>query len=189
MAGPRGRHRHGGGPLTLRSRADSQHLADVLQTGRSLLIVGAGFLGGEVAAAARARGLRVVLVEAQPLPLAGVLGQKVDRWVAGLHRRAGVDLRLEVGVRALLSDPSPTRNARRAAGAELSDGTLVHADAALAALGAVPNTAWLSGSGLQIDGGVVVDAWCLPLLTDGRPAQDLVAGGDVTRWPHPFAPE
>jgi len=110
------------------------------------------------------------------------------QWVAGLHRRAGVDLRLEVGVRALLPDSSPTRNARRAAGAELSDGTLVHADAAPAALGAVPNTAWLSGSGLQIDGGVVVDAWCLPLLTDGRPAQNLVAAGDVTRWPHPFAP-
>ena len=59
---------------------DSQHLADVLQTGRSLLIVGAGFLGGEVAAAARARGLRVVLVEAQPLPLAGCSGR---RWAGG----------------------------------------------------------------------------------------------------------
>lgn len=168
--------------LTLRTRADGLELAAVLDRAASLLVLGAGFLGSEVAAAACARGVAVVLVEPQALPLQSVLGPTVGRWVASLHRGAGVDLRLGTGARELLPGPVGT-----AAGALLTDGTQVRADAVLAALGAVPSTEWLAASGLQIDGGVVCDAWCRPLQQDGRPAPDLVVVGDVARWPHPFA--
>lgn len=75
----------------------------------------------------------------------------------------------------------------RLTGALLTDGTQVRADLAVAALGAVPNTEWLHDSGLRLDHGLVVDAHCRPLHGDGAPADDIVAAGDVTRWPHPLS--
>ncbi len=169
-------------PWTLRTRDDASALAAVLRPGARLLVVGAGFLGGEIASAARARELQVSLVEPQNLPLGSVLGPVVGRWAADLHRSAGVDLRLGVTVDRLLEGP-----AGRASGAVLSDGSTLRADVVVAALGATPNTGWLARSGLRLDAGVVCDAWCRPLLQDGHPAAGIVAAGDVARWPHPFS--
>jgi len=169
-------------PRTLRTRQDGIDLAALLGRVGSLLVVGAGFLGSEVAAAARSRGLDVVLVEPQSLPLASVLGPHVGQWAAALHRGAGIDLRLGTGVTELLPGPDG-----HAAGALLADGTTVRTDIVLAALGAVPNIEWLAGSGLQVDGGLGCDAWCRALQQDGQPADNVVVVGDVARWPHPFA--
>ncbi len=169
-------------PWTLRTRDDASALAAVLRPGARLLVVGGGFLGGEIASAARARDLQVSLVEPQNLPLGSVLGPVVGRWAADLHRNAGVDLRLGVRVDRLLPGP-----AGRASGAVLSDGSTPRADIVIAALGATPNTGWLARSGLRLDAGVVCDAWCRPLLQDGRPAAGIIAAGDVARWPHPFS--
>ncbi len=172
----------GAQPWTLRTRDDATALAAVLRPGARLLVVGAGFLGGEIASAARARDVQVTLIEPQAFPLCAVLGAVVGRWAADLHRSAGVDLRLGVTVDRLLPG-----SAGRASGAVLSDGPTVGADVVVAALGATPNTGWLARSGLRLNAGVVCDAWCRPLLQDGRPAPDIVAAGDVTRWPHPFS--
>ncbi|MEV6928285.1 FAD-dependent oxidoreductase [Dactylosporangium sp. NPDC051485] len=170
------------GVHTIRGLDDAAAVAETLPRARRLLVVGAGFLGGEVAAAARAIGVAVTLVEPRDWPLLGPAGPHVGRFVAALHRANGVDLRLGAGVRRF------TGNGRgELTGAELTDGTNVEADLAVLALGAKPNIEWLAGSGLVTDGGLVCDEYCRPLRDDGRPAPHVVAAGDLTRWPHPLA--
>lgn len=172
------------GLMTVRTVEDAQALSEALGRARLLLVIGAGFLGGEIAAAARRRGLHVTLVEPQCVPLLAAAGPVVGAFVADLHVQAGIDVRLSTAVTVLETGPDG-----RLCGALLSDGTRVEADLAVAALGAVPNTEWLSASGLQLDRGLVVDDHCRPRLPDGTPAENIVAAGDVTRWPHPLASE
>lgn len=172
------------GLLTVRTVEDAHALSEAMGGARRLLVIGAGFLGGELAAAARRRGLDVVLVEPQTLPLLAAAGAAVGALVAELHVQAGIDLRLSTGVTSLEAGPDG-----RLTGAMLSDGSRVDADVAVAALGAVPNTEWLAGSGLQADRGLAVDERCRALLEDGEPAERIVAAGDVTRWPHPLSPD
>ena len=128
-----------------------------MQDDTRVVIVGAGFVGCEVAATLRTRGVEsVTVVELADLPLAP-LGPAAGARLAGVHRERGVDLRLA------------------------HDGGLPESDVLVAALGAVPNTEWLEGSGLQLHGGaVVVDAACVA-------ADGVVAAGDVAAWPHPLA--
>jgi 3-phenylpropionate/trans-cinnamate dioxygenase ferredoxin reductase subunit len=135
-------------------------------------IVGAGFVGCEVAATARKAGVDVTLVDVAPQPMLP-LGPALGARCAQLHRDHGVDVRLGVAVAGV-----------DAAGVDLADGTRIDADVVLVALGAVPNTEWLAGSGLALDarGGVVCDA-TLTSITD----TDVLAAGDVVSWPHPLA--
>jgi 3-phenylpropionate/trans-cinnamate dioxygenase ferredoxin reductase subunit len=135
-------------------------------------IVGAGFVGCEVAATARKAGVDVTLVDVAPQPMLP-LGPTLGARCAQLHRDHGVDVRLGVAVAGV-----------DAAGVDLADGTRIDADVVLVALGAVPNTEWLAGSGLALDarGGVVCDA-TLTSITD----TDVLAAGDVVSWPHPLA--
>lgn len=170
------------GLMTLRTVEDAQSLSRALDRTRRLLVIGAGFLGGEIAAAARRRALHVTLAEPRSVPLLAAAGPAVGAFVADLHVEAGIDLRLSTGVTALETGPDG-----RLSGALLTDGTRVAADLAVAALGAVPNTEWLDGSGLQLDRGLVVDNRCRTRLADGTPADRIVAAGDVTRWPHPLS--
>lgn len=175
----------GGGPpglLTLRTAGDGAALSAAMAGAHRVLVIGAGFLGGEVAAAARRRGLDVTLVEPAPLPLATIGGVHLGEFVAALHRHAGVDLRLASRVTALTVGPDGL-----VAGGRLGDGTEVSADVVVAALGAVANTGWLAGAGIQLDRGVVCDPWCRPLSTGGSPVPGVVAAGDVTRSPHVLA--
>jgi 3-phenylpropionate/trans-cinnamate dioxygenase ferredoxin reductase subunit len=162
-----------GGVHTLRGIDDALALRAALdEQPQRIAIVGAGFVGCEVAATARKAGVAVTLidVEAQPLvPLGAELGARC----AALHREHGVDLRLGAGVATL-----------RKGGVDLTDGTRVDAEVVLAALGALPNTDWLAGSGLALDarGGLLCDA-TLTSVTD----DDVLAAGDVVSWPHPLA--
>ena len=147
-----------------RTLDDARLLRDRLRLGARLLVVGGGFLGSELAAAATAIGVPVALVEAQPHPLAGVLGPAAGEFVTDLHRRAGVDVRTGTRVESFTG-------AGRFTGAHLSDGSWVPAEHAVVAPGASPRTEWLASSGLRVDDGLVCDQHGRALRTDGtRPA-------------------
>lgn len=159
------------GVLTLRELEDAIALRAALRAARRLLIVGAGFIGCEVAASARGLGLEVTVADiaAHPLlPFGPALG---ERW-ARMHRDHGVDLRLGVGIAALRGSGA------RVEAAELSDGTVLEVDTVLLALGSALNTDWLAGSGLELDPAVVCDA-TLTAVSD----PDILAAGDIAAVP------
>jgi NADPH-dependent 2,4-dienoyl-CoA reductase/sulfur reductase-like enzyme len=139
-----------------------------------VVVVGAGFIGAEVAATARERGLQVTLLEALPTPLQRALGDEIGGVCGEIHREHGVDVRLSTGVDGFENDGHG-----RLRGIRLSDGTVVDAGVAVVGVGVAPNTAWLEGSGLTIDNGVVCDETCLA-------APGVVAAGDIARWPNPL---
>lgn len=163
------------GVHTLRDVDDALALREAVGEGTRLVVVGAGFIGCEVAATASGRGARVTLLDVAPRPIAPV-GAAVGERCAELHAGHGVDVRLDRGIAGFAGDG-------RLEAVELDDGTAVAADVAVVALGAVPNTAWLEGSGLTLErGGVLCDA---TLTAAGAP--DVLCAGDVTSWPHPLA--
>ncbi|MGH9185746.1 MAG: NAD(P)/FAD-dependent oxidoreductase [Acidimicrobiales bacterium] len=135
-----------------------------------VVVVGAGFIGAEVAATCRGRGLDVTLIEALPVPLARVLGSEMGSVCADIHRDHGVDVRLGTGVEGF-------EGADRVERVRLTDGTSVEADVVVVGVGVTPNTEWLAGSGLPLADGVVCDETCLA-------APGIVAAGDVARWPN-----
>jgi NADPH-dependent 2,4-dienoyl-CoA reductase/sulfur reductase-like enzyme len=138
---------------------------------RRVVVVGAGFIGAEVAATCRERGLEVTVVEPLPAPLERGLGPAMGMVLADLHREHGVDLRLGTGVDGL-------EGGDQVESVRLSDGSSVPADVVLVGIGVVPNTGWLEGSGLTIDNGIVCDATSLA-------APGVTAAGDVARWESP----
>jgi 3-phenylpropionate/trans-cinnamate dioxygenase ferredoxin reductase subunit len=156
----------------LRTLDDSLGLRADLDAGASrVVVVGAGFIGGEVAATCRERGHDVTVVEPLEQPLVRVLGPTIGAAIAGLHRRRGVDLRLGVGVERI-------EGSDRVEGVALADGTVVEADVVVVGIGVTPNTGWLDRSGLPVDDGIVADRTCLV-------APGIVACGDVARWDSP----
>jgi 3-phenylpropionate/trans-cinnamate dioxygenase ferredoxin reductase subunit len=158
---------------TLRTLDDCLALrADLDATPQRVVVVGAGFIGAEVAATARQRGLEVTLLEALATPLQRALGDAMGAVCGDLHREHGVDLRLSTGVDGFEDDGHG-----RLRGIRLTDGSTVATDVAVVGVGVTPNTAWLEDSGLTIDNGVVCDASCLA-------APGVVAAGDIARWPN-----
>ena len=141
-------------------------------TGR-VLVVGAGFIGAEVAASCREEGADVTMVEPLPAPLARVLGPEMGSAVADLHRDHGVDLRVDTGVEAVVEGATPAEPLR----VTLTDEEVVEADVVVVGIGVTPNTGWLHGSGLLLEDGVLCDATTLA-------APGIVACGDVARWPN-----
>lgn len=161
------------GVLTLRTVADSDTLREGLAEGRTVVIIGGGWIGLEVAAAARQRGAEVVVLESLELPLLRVLGHELAGYFAQLHRDHGVDLRTSVKVAEVL------RSGGRASGIRLDDGTEISADVVLAAVGAAPNTRLAEAAGLRVDDGIVCDS-------AGRTSNpSIFAVGDVSRWENP----
>ncbi|WP_040792787.1 NAD(P)/FAD-dependent oxidoreductase [Nocardia paucivorans] len=166
------------GVHVLRSHDDAAALREELKTASRALVIGAGFIGCELAASFRAAGVAVVLVEPQPTPLAA-LGEQVGELVARMHRAEGVDLRCGMGVRELLTD-----DGGRVAGAVLADGSEVRADLVVVGVGSRPVIDWLEGSGIELaapalGGGVLTD----------EVGRTSVAGvwavGDVAAWRYP----
>lgn len=150
----------------LRRIADSEALRAAFDSAQRVAIIGAGWIGLETAAAARAAGCHVTLIERAELPLLGVLGPEVAATYADLHRAHGVELRLEVDVAEIVG-------AEKASGVRLADGSVVQADAVVVGVGITPNTELAEAAGLQIDNGVVVDE----NLATVDP--DVFAAGDV----------
>jgi NADPH-dependent 2,4-dienoyl-CoA reductase/sulfur reductase-like enzyme len=169
--------RPGPGVHYLRTVEDALALRDELQNVSQAVVIGAGFIGLEVAASARQLGAGVTVVEALPVPLERALGAQMGQAIAELHRRHQVDIRLGVGVDGLVG-------ASRAEGVRLADGTVVLADLVVVGIGVAPATSWLDGSGVDLSDGVLCDDR-LHVLVKGRPHPDVVAAGDVARWTHP----
>lgn len=159
----------------LRTFEDASALNSALAEGSSLAVVGAGWIGLEVAASARQRNVDVAVVEAAGQPLSAALGDTVGKVFADLHRDHGVDLRLEAQVAEI------TTQGGRASGLKLGDGSVIAADAVLVAVGAKPNVELAQQAGLAMaDGGVQVDA----SLRTGDP--DIYAVGDIAAAEHPL---
>jgi len=166
------------GVLTLRNLADGEALRTrLLENPGPLVIVGAGFIGSEVASAARDLGVEVTVVSRGQSPLDGALGNTVGTAIAALYSTNGVDLRRGVSATALHADAN-----NRVTGVQLADGTVLPASTVLVATGTLANVEWLAGSGLDSIGGVAVDGALRALTEQGTPSADIVAAGDVTRW-------
>jgi NADPH-dependent 2,4-dienoyl-CoA reductase/sulfur reductase-like enzyme len=166
--GVRPRRLPGQGAHVLRSLDDALRLRGRLGPGRRLVVVGAGFLGAEAAAVARSLGCAVTMLEPAPVPLAHAIGAEIGELLSQAHREHGVDLRTGVTVAAVGDD-----------GVRLADGTLIEADEVLVAIGSLPNTEWLDGSGLTVADGVVCDEFSCA-------APGVYAAGDVARWHNPL---
>ena len=162
------------GVHVLRSLDDALALRAALGGQPRLAVLGAGFIGCEVAQTARKQGVAVTLIDVAPTPMLP-LGPELGGWCAQLHRDHGVDVRLGAGVAGLHGNG-------RVEAVALTDGTRIEADIVLVGLGALPNTEWLAGSGLRADPGLACDA---TLTAAGDP--DVLAAGDIVSWPHPLA--
>lgn len=166
------------GVYYLRSYEDAELLDAVLIEGSSLAVIGAGWIGLEVTAAARQRGVDVTVVEAAKQPLLAALGETVGEVFAALHRDHGVDLRLDTRVDEIAT------TGETATGLRLQDGSMVAADAVLVAVGAQPNIELAAQAGLSIgsgrQGGVLVDV----SLRTSDP--DIYAVGDIAAAKHPL---
>jgi NADPH-dependent 2,4-dienoyl-CoA reductase/sulfur reductase-like enzyme len=155
----------------LRTLADARRLRAALGAGSRLVVVGAGFIGQEVASTALRLGAEVAIVEAAPTPLATVLGTELGAWFARLHREEGIDVRLSARIARL-------HGGRAVTAVELDDGDRIACDALVVGIGTDPATAWLAGSALG-DGGVPVDA------AGATAVPGVYAAGDASR---PFDP-
>ncbi|MEI7623662.1 MAG: FAD/NAD(P)-binding oxidoreductase [Actinomycetes bacterium] len=163
------------GVHVVRTLADSLALRDELEAGPSrVVVIGAGFIGAEVASSCRKRGIDVTLVEALPLPLERVLGAEMGAVCAQVHIENGVDVRLSTGV--LEIETATVNGTERVVAVALSDGTRVAAEVVVVGIGVTVNTGWLEGSALTIDDGVVCDNTLLA-------APGVVAAGDIARYP------
>jgi NADPH-dependent 2,4-dienoyl-CoA reductase/sulfur reductase-like enzyme len=165
------------GVHTLRTLDDAIAIRAALDAGARTVVVGAGFIGSEVASGARKRNLPVTVLEALPVPLVRSVGEQMGRACAELHRAHGTDLRCGVKVTGLLSTDG------QVTGVSLDDGTTVDADLVVVGTGVAPCTEWLADSGVTLhgrDGGIVCDE----TLGTGLPG--VYAAGDVAHFPHPL---
>lgn len=159
------------GVHAVRTLDDARAVRAALEAGpRRVVVVGAGFIGAEVAASCREVGVEVTLVEPLEAPLARVLGPTIGGVLADVHREHGVDVRLGVGAASIAGSGRVER-------VELTDGTVLDADLVVVGIGVIPDTDWLAGSGLELADGIVCDATTLA-------APGVVAAGDVARWPN-----
>lgn len=157
------------GVVTLRSIADVNTIREVLETTSQVAIIGAGYIGLEVAAVAKTLGKSVTVIEAQDRPMKRVVSQPVSDYFCSLHKARGIDLRLNTGIEAIEGGDSVT-------GVRLSTGETVPAGLVLVAVGAEPNDHLAAEAGLEVDNGILVDG-C------GQTSDpDIYAAGDCTRF-------
>jgi NADPH-dependent 2,4-dienoyl-CoA reductase/sulfur reductase-like enzyme len=160
------------GVHVLRTIDDTLLLREQLLAKPRTVVIGAGFLGAEVAATARGLDVEVTVVDPLPVPMARQLGDTVGAMLAELHREHGVTVRMDVGVKAITGEDG------HVTAVELADGTVCPAECVLVAIGCVPATDWLAGSGLELGNGIVCDSTC-------QAAPGVYAAGDVASWHHP----
>ena len=159
-----------GNVFTLRTLADAQDLAPELVPGSRMAVIGAGFIGAEVASAAASRGMEVTMIDTKPVPFAAQLGTEMGGVLAGLHAANGVELISSAVIEDFYSGEG------NVTGLRLAGGRYVPADVVVVGIGAEPSTGWLEGSGLKLGGGVLCDAM-------GRTnVPGIVAVGDCAAW-------
>ncbi|WP_031468793.1 NAD(P)/FAD-dependent oxidoreductase [Sciscionella sediminilitoris] len=158
------------GALGLRTIEDAKALRERITPGTRVVLIGAGFIGAEIAATAANLGASVTIVERARVPLSGPLGAELGAVCAGWHATNGVELIADTAVRSVGEHE-----------VELADGRVLASDVVIAGVGARPHVDWLAGSGLRIDGGVVTDSQC----ATGIPG--VVAVGDCASSHRPFS--
>ena len=159
------------GVFTLRTIRDAEDIRSGLSEGSTVLVIGAGWIGLEVAAAARKRGARAVVIEVADRVCARALTPEMSQWVHALHERNGVEIRLGTSFDHFAGDGKLER-------AVLTDGTDIGCDVAVIGIGLIPNTELAESGGLDIDNGIVVNE-------TGRTSHpDIYAAGDVTNHPN-----
>lgn len=171
LPGTDGRH----DVLVLRTLDDAERLRTAIEQagpGCRVVVVGAGFIGSEVAATCAGLGCEVVVLEALQTPLEPALGELIGAACGALHLRHGVELRTGASVASIDAAPGP-RSSRHTV--QLADGGSVAADVVVVGIGVIPNTQWLDGSGLEVADGVVCDAALFA-------ADGVVGAGDLARW-------
>jgi NADPH-dependent 2,4-dienoyl-CoA reductase/sulfur reductase-like enzyme len=157
------------GVRVLRTLDESLALREHVGSVRRAVVIGAGFIGCEVAASLRTLGAGVTIVEPQPAPLASVLGRQIGNLVARLHRNEGVDVRCGVSVSSVSGEGHVEK-------VQLTDGTELDADLVVVGIGSRPSTDWLEGSGVEVKNGVICDV-------QGRTSVPNVWSlGDVASW-------
>ncbi|MDT3446635.1 MULTISPECIES: NAD(P)/FAD-dependent oxidoreductase [unclassified Pseudofrankia] len=162
------------GVWTLRTLDDAVALRVALRSARKVVVVGAGFIGSEIASSAHSRGAEVTLVEAAPVPLVRAVGEVVGESLSRLHTRNGTRLICGVHVERMVGN-------EHVEAVRLSSGETLTADVVVVGVGAAPATSWLGGSGIQLDprdGGIICDAYLETSLPD------VYAAGDVVHWPN-----
>jgi NADPH-dependent 2,4-dienoyl-CoA reductase/sulfur reductase-like enzyme len=157
----------------LRTLGDSRRLRSALDQKSPIVVVGAGFIGSEVAAVMHHQGHHVTIVDPLAAPIGRLLGPEVGARFAEIHRRHGVETRFGIGVAGLREESGGNTQV------ELSDGETLQAGAVVIGIGVAPNTSWLESSGLAVDDGVLCGSDCRAADTDG-----VFAVGDVARWYH-----
>jgi NADPH-dependent 2,4-dienoyl-CoA reductase/sulfur reductase-like enzyme len=162
------------GVHVLRTLDDAEAVRAALDSTGRLVVVGAGFVGAEVAASARAVGMEVTLIEAATTPMTRVVHPVIGEVLTGLHRENGVDVRLGVGVTGFEGSDRVER-------VRLADGSSIEASLVVAGVGVDLNTEWLRGSGVELfdDGSVVCDEYSATAVPN------VYAVGDLANWPHP----
>lgn len=162
------------GVYELRTLDDALRLREALAPGARVVVIGFGFIGAEVAAAANQRGCQVTLVEVAPLPMQRVVGQELGKLFVALHQEHGVDVRLGVVVEAIHGDGHCQAVA-------LADGTTLPADVVVCGVGVLPNVELAEAAGITVANGIVVDARCRTSLPE------VFACGDVATRPSSYA--
>jgi NADPH-dependent 2,4-dienoyl-CoA reductase/sulfur reductase-like enzyme len=170
-----------GGRHALRTREDSAALGAELRPGARVVVIGAGFIGCEVAATAVGLGCQVHVVAPEQVPMQRPLGLEVGASMQRRHQARGV--RMHLGRLPAVVEPA-AGDAARVGAVVLDDGTRLPADVVVEALGCVPNTEWLATTMLDIADGVRTDGWLRAVEVDGGPRSDVVAVGDVARFPN-----
>lgn len=166
----------------LRTLEDADAIRRALEDGvASLAVIGAGFIGTEVAATCRGLGVEVTMVEVAPAPLSTRIGRLASSWLLEQHRSHGVELRLGRSVVGVETDARGHVRSLR-----LDDGTVARADLVVVGVGVAPAVEWLVGSGLPVDDGVLADDCGFVLGSEGR----IVAVGDLAKasWTEPARP-
>jgi NADPH-dependent 2,4-dienoyl-CoA reductase/sulfur reductase-like enzyme len=163
----------------LRTWDDAVRLRRAMESIKRAVVVGAGFIGSEVAAAMTERGIDVTVVEPAGYPLARVLGDIVGARLAQLHARQGIRLVPGRAVDEVQVGAGGAQDLR----VVLDDGTTIDTELVVVGIGAIPHTAWLDGSGVVVADGVICDEFCRTSVPD------VYAVGDVCRWPNPLFEE
>lgn len=156
----------------LRTIRDARAIRDATASASRVVVIGAGFIGAEVAASCRMRGLDVTVLEVLPVPLQRVLGNEVGEIYGRIHREHGIDLRLGEGI-------AEFRGASRLEEVVTSSGKKIACDVAVVGVGVQPAVSWLEGSEIALQNGVLVDEFSATNLPG------VYAAGDVANWWHP----
>ena len=164
------------GVFYLRTLQEARLLAAELQRVNRVVVIGAGFIGSEVAASARVIGREVTMLEGAPVPLERALGTQMGELCAAIHRDHGVDLRTSAKVQEL-------RGGKRVEQVVLAGGETIRCDAVVVGVGVTPVVDWLAGSGISIDNGVAVNEYTETSVPN------VYAAGDVANWWHPVLGE